>query len=94
MLKTIDFWEIERRPSIIDDIFQQLIGQNVEFRMQGISIPTIDILVDYIIFPENMLAELLFENSPSCYFDFGLDGQIEIKFDDFFNKILVCYKRI
>lgn len=94
MFKTIDFYEIEQNPEIIDDIFQQLIGQNVEFRMQGISISTIDVFIDYIILPENMMIELLFKNSPPCYFDFGLDGQIEIKFDDFLNIITVCYKKV
>lgn len=93
-MKTIDFYEIEQSPETVEDVFQQLIGQNVEFRMQGSSISTIGILVDYIILSKDMFIELLFKDSPPCYFDYFLDGQIEIKFDDFLNKTKVCYKKV
>lgn len=93
MLKTIDFWEIEQNPEIIDDVFQQLIGQNVEFRVQGVSVSTIDILDDYLYFGTRQIL-LLFRNQPYCYIDYDSDGQIEIKFDDFLNTISVCYGKV
>jgi hypothetical protein len=93
-MKTIDFYEIEQNPEIVEDVFQQLIGKNIEIAMQGSSISTIGILVDYIILSEDMLIELLFKDSPPCYFDYFLDGQMEIKFDDFLNKIKICYRKV
>ena len=92
MLKTIDFYEIEENPSIVDDIFQQLIGQNIEFKVQGVSVSTIDILDDYLYFGTRQIL-LLFRNQPYCCIDYDSDGQIEIKFDDFLSEILVCYKK-
>ena len=95
MFKTIDFCEIETNPDIVDDTFQQLIGQNVEFSAnvsnEPLGVPFIGKLEDYIVTDKTIT--LIIDNTPLAIVYF-MEGYLEIKFDDFFNIITVCYKKV
>ncbi len=88
MFKTIDFWEIENYPSIIDDVFQQLIGKNVEFRIHNMPIKFVGTLGDYIVTSDVVTFIIDGLTKDVGYF---FDGQIEIEFDEEVNKITVFY---